>query len=508
MFDPSMTFATGGNRRGAITPMFALLLPVLLVLCGFAINLAYMQKVSTELKVATDAAAHAAGRAMSYHQTTDAAIVQARQTAQTNRVAGRVIQVAAPGDASGEDHLEVAFGRSIREDSGRGRYLFTEVPKEAVDDGSEVATSVAVEAHVNVPLVFQVMNYDYFGGNVSNFTARRRSVATQVDRDVALVLDRSGSMLYYKDDAGLKARLYQLYQDEETVSTPGYYKNGYWEQRRSGRWDWKGYHRPEDALPGWEIRDPNDQQWVPPETTTQRRISWSEYRDATKFLYDRTYTNNVIRQLERWENRAHTLGDYYHSSEYSKLTSHMAKFCHDWTYNSSRAAIYSRWYYLDQGVTAFLDILDATDQIEHCSLITFASGSRVDHQLLTNYQPIRNTVANIKPYGGTAIGDGMLEGLDPIVNGPDARKFASKTIVVLTDGENNNGTDPNTAVDQINNQHMVTIHTVTFSKGADKSSMEEVARKGNGRHYHADDGEGLVTIFEEIANTLPTLLTE
>ena len=59
------------SRRGAILPLFAILFPVILVLCGFAINMAQLQLSTTELKAATDAAAHAAGRAMSIHQTTN-----------------------------------------------------------------------------------------------------------------------------------------------------------------------------------------------------------------------------------------------------------------------------------------------------------------------------------------------------------------------------------------------------------------------------------------------------
>ncbi|MEM7784393.1 MAG: pilus assembly protein TadG-related protein, partial [Planctomycetota bacterium] len=49
-------------RRGAIAPLFAVILPMLLIFAGFAINLAYMQLVNTELKIATDATSHAGGR--------------------------------------------------------------------------------------------------------------------------------------------------------------------------------------------------------------------------------------------------------------------------------------------------------------------------------------------------------------------------------------------------------------------------------------------------------------
>jgi len=86
--------------------------------------------------------------------------------------------------------------------------------------------------------------------------------------------------------------------------------------------------------------------------------------------------------------------------------------------------------------------------------------------------------------------------------------FAVKTIVVLTDGENNSGVHPLEAARTIIESNDVTIHAVTFTPGADQDSMQEVAGAGKGRHYHANDGSDLVTIFAEIANNLPTILTE
>ena len=69
--------------------LFVILLPVMILFSGIAINMAYMQLTTTELKVATDAAAKAGGRAMSIHQTTDSAMNFARSTAAANLVAGR-----------------------------------------------------------------------------------------------------------------------------------------------------------------------------------------------------------------------------------------------------------------------------------------------------------------------------------------------------------------------------------------------------------------------------------
>ena len=509
MSDPALNIRRNNIRHtriGAVLPMFAVILPVLLILCGFAINLAYMQQVSTELKICTDAAAHAGGRAMSIHQTTDAAIAQAELTAQTNRVGGKILSIGAANQGE-QDDIEVFFGNSIRSNNGYGMYQFAEVSKAQVDSGAARATSVAVNSQINLPLVFQAMNYDAFGGHMTNFDIRRRSIATQVDRDIALVLDRSGSMLWYKSETQLTSTLNTLYNTYDTVvTTPGYWKYGCYEWK-SNKWKWKGYY----ALPvssSWQV-DMNDKIWTPEVTSQVRRISSTEKTNATKFLYDRTYTDNVIYQIERYLNPSHTLGTSFTSSEHPQLVSQMAQYVRDWRYQyNTKAPRYSLWYFLDKGVTAFLDVLEITDQNELVSLVSFASTSRVDLALQPTYSAIRTKVSSIFPNGGTAVGDGMLDGLPTIISGSASRPFAAKTILVLTDGDSNAGIDPVTAVQQIIGSNNVTIHTVTFTPEANQTAMQAVAAAGFGRHYHTDDGVELVDIFEEIANNLPTILTE
>ena len=124
------------NRQGAVIPLFAVLLPVLLIFCGFAINLAYMQVVSTEMKIATDCAAHAGGRAMSVSQEDGtgltlqerrdlaiaAGIGKAEELAGINAILGRQLSVG--GQGSGSD-IEIGFGRSIRGNNGFGMYEYT-----------------------------------------------------------------------------------------------------------------------------------------------------------------------------------------------------------------------------------------------------------------------------------------------------------------------------------------------------------------------------------------------
>ena len=59
------------NRDGAIIPLFAILIPVLLVLAAFSVNLARMQLTTTELRIVTDVTSHAGGRALNVFQNMD-----------------------------------------------------------------------------------------------------------------------------------------------------------------------------------------------------------------------------------------------------------------------------------------------------------------------------------------------------------------------------------------------------------------------------------------------------
>lgn len=401
-------------RQGAVAPLFAFILPVLFVLAGFAINLSYMQLLSTELKVSTDAAAHAGGRAMSIFQTTDAAWFHANRIGNLNLVGGEPLQI-----PMSENRMQ--FGISTRGENGYGRYVFSPVAKSSIDNNSRQATSLAVIGTIDMPLVFQAMR------GITNFTASRRSIATQVDRDISLVLDRSGSMNTYKNESELRNELYDLYR--------------------------------------------------------RGRISYTDYRYARYYNY---FTDRVV----------------------DRLSGDMQEFAYDRRYRSYQAPRHSRWYYLTLGVDAFLDVLENTDQEEQVSLVMFDSNAELMSYLEKDFSTVRNYVNNEYPGGATAIGDGLRTGLPAIINGPEARPFAAKTIVVLTDGQNNRSPDPEDVVRDIVASNNVTIHTVTFTPGADQSSMERVAQLGGGRHYHADDGSALIEIFEEIANNLPTILTE
>ncbi|RMF38561.1 MAG: VWA domain-containing protein [Planctomycetota bacterium] len=170
------------QRRGAVIVLVAILLPVMIILAGFTINGALIQLRKTEMYVAADAAARAGGRELGVEQSESKAIARAQEFAARNKVGG------VPVDLKPSD---IVFGQSDR--SGTSRYNF--------DPNGQFRN--AMQVHVKrdgshaggpVPLLFPMP------GVVSSVELGQSSISTQVQVDVCLVIDRSGSMAYASNE--------------------------------------------------------------------------------------------------------------------------------------------------------------------------------------------------------------------------------------------------------------------------------------------------------------------
>ena len=173
-----MTHRQQKNRRGAMLVMVAVTLPLIVIMAAFAVDVAWMQLVSTELRTATDAASRAGAKALSLQQTEAAARAEAKEAALRNPVAGEPLVVR-------DAEIEVGLSRQATRDS---RFVFT--------TGGELLNAVRVTGK---------RTEDSAGGAVALFLGRVMGVSTfqpthvatstQLDRDICLVVDRSGSMM-------------------------------------------------------------------------------------------------------------------------------------------------------------------------------------------------------------------------------------------------------------------------------------------------------------------------
>lgn len=370
------------SRRGAILVLVAIVLPVLAMMMAFAIDVAWMQLVNTELRTATDAAARAGAKTLSLTQNKDQARAAAIDAASRNRVAGDAMQIAG-GD--------VQFGLS-QQPRSQSRFVFTPTETGAINaihvDGRRTEGSLAGP----VDLFFtRVVGVDHF-------EPRQQAVSTILDRDICLVIDRSGSM-------GLDAS-----------------------SRGTGSGQTCG------------PLDPN-----------------------------------------------------------------------------------TRFGALDRAVAAFLAELDLTLSNEHVALASYSSDfsatcsgfnlqfavADIREPLTGDYAAVRGEMSQFmeRGIGGrTAIGEGLRQGIRAITSSR-ARPLAARTIVLMTDGLHNTGVEPAVIARQAASQE-ITVHTVTFSPGADQTRMRQVAQITGGQHFHADTAGDLSEVFREIARTLPVLLTQ
>ena len=411
------------NRKGAIAVLMAFLLPVLLILASLCINVAYMQLTRTELMVATDAAARAGGRAMSELQNVEQAKAAAQATAALNDVAGSPLRV------NYFDYKnEIEFGDSNPKDD-TDRFIFEKVATDDVRFQREDATSIRITGALDEDSLGGQLDalFPTFG-MLDQFDLHWSSVAMQVDRDISLILDRSGSM--------------------------------------------------------------ND----PPVYVWPQGFSPFSYSSLNAGIDAGLITTQVIRNRRQY---------YYAPGQNSQTYQ-------DWLWEHHLGLgepPETAWEELKKAVDVFLDVLNDTDQDEQVSLASYATDARIGAWLETDYNVIRDTMDRLFPSGRTAIGDGMREGMRTILS-TTARPFAAKTLLVMTDGKHNEGVSPQSVAREVVRDFDVTIHTVTFGGGADQTAMAEVAEIGGGEHYHANTGSELQAIFEEIANNLPTIMTQ
>ena len=364
------------RRRGAMLPLIAVLLPVMLIFLGFAVDLAYMQTTRMELQAAADSAARAGATRLSQN---DDDVNDARnfaiQIARQNTVAGAPLNLRAS---------EVEVGRSVR--NANGKWVFTNNgrPANAVRVSAERtrASSGGV-----VPLFFGALI------GTPSFQPVQKATASFLNVDICLVLDRSSSMKKGLDEDG-----------NMNTSDPR-------------------CCRPPDSR--------------------------------------------------------------------------------------------SRWMVLDGAVRVFIEELADSDADERVALATYSSDlsgmrpplcgassqpSTLDRRLDSDLARITREIDRLSTSvwnGNTYIESGMRRGLAALLDERYSRAGAEKTMIVLTDGNENVGSAMNAARDC--SAAGIIVHTITFSNSANQLTMRDVADACGGQHFHATTAASLRRVFRDLA---------
>ena len=167
---------------------------------------------------------------------------------------------------------------------------------------------------------------------------------------------------------------------------------------------------------------------------------------------------------------------------------------------------FNKFVELRSAISIFTQILADSPVSERVGLASYSTSATENVQLTEDLALINTAMAKMPVSGSTNISGGIDAG-GKIMNRGRSRDFVERTMIVLTDGLQNQGRLAKfAAADQA--ALGITIHAITFGTDADQTAMKEVAAIGNGRFFHAVDGTQLRQVFTEIALTLSTILTE
>ncbi len=356
-------------RKAGTTVLLSLLLPAVLAVAAYVINVVYMEVARTELQITTDVATRAAGRTLAVTGSKEEALAAAERMMKLNPFANKSLTLNASN---------IVFGASTRL-SETQRYSFT-------PSNNANAVSVAANGKIQIPMLFPTM------GVPVDFRPIKSAISTQTELDIALVIDRSGSMAY-------------------------------------GDFEIAGSGKPLLAPLGWTFGMP--------------------------ILFP------------------------------------------------------SRWTEAVSAVNSFLTLLSTSSHDEHVALVSYSDQAKREVDLTGAFASTQLALAAITNKfdgGSTNIGDGILAAAAALSDKSKARPWATRVMIVLTDGIWTSGPDPVLAAKSAASQQIL-IYTITFSGEADQARMSEIAAIGMGKHFHAATGSELTEAFKDIARSLPTLLT-
>lgn len=441
------------QRRGKIVVMTAFLMTVLLGMVAFSVDVGYMAVTRTEIQICTDAAALAGASGLVDGPAE--AISRAKLYVGKNKVGGQTL---------GASNATITTGS------------WNEVSK-VFTAGGDTPNAIKINTVLNnAPLFFgRTMNRN-------NFNTSAQSIATYQPRDIALVLDYSGSMAYDSQfrnmsligKPAIEANLLQIWQE---LGSPKYGTMNFtpvaFGDRNSTYAQVKNKFGLNIAypLPGG---------------------SWNEYID---YVQDNTYLNSagyrckygmltwIHYQMEKEGGSANSPG--WHVTSQQPLTA------------------------LKDAVDEFLGFLseNSTDDRVALSIYTYTDNKAILEQALTKtYTQISSKVQGRQAghyVGSTNISAGMTKGRLELQN--NGRAGVSKLLILMTDGEANLPTGtPATDKQKVREEAAlcaaakIPVVTITVGAGADTGLMQEVASVTGGACFIVPGGQPIAAVQEQL----------
>ncbi|MFN7875840.1 MAG: vWA domain-containing protein [Pirellula sp.] len=192
---------------------------------------------------------------------------------------------------------------------------------------------------------------------------------------------------------------------------------------------------------------------------------------------------------------------------YDELSSEAVSITHNWASGLPTPST-SRWNSMVGAISIASELMADSVTEEKVSLTTFSDMPSIDCHLTTRYDAISLALAthSTNYVGGRSdLSSGMLAAAKTLSRKATARKWASRVMVIISDGNTTSALDATRIASDLAAQG-VTIFTVSCSVDSNVELLAKIAKIGNGKHFHSPAATDFVDAINEIAQSLPTLI--
>lgn len=166
-----------------------------------------------------------------------------------------------------------------------------------------------------------------------------------------------------------------------------------------------------------------------------------------------------------------------------------------------------------QAAHTFVNALSSSVQV---GVISFNNIAVVRTSLTHNHVLVQQAIDALVPGGGTAIGDGLNAALDQLQQAPHGENGVPppSTVVLLSDGANNTGSDPALATNRAHQEH-VKVDTIGIgvrntlaandnaeNVGLDETALKAIANQTSGHYFYANETKTLRQIYNDLSNQI------
>jgi Ca-activated chloride channel family protein len=161
---------------------------------------------------------------------------------------------------------------------------------------------------------------------------------------------------------------------------------------------------------------------------------------------------------------------------------------------------------------AFVDQLPPNFQV---GLVSFDSTARVNMPLTYDHDEVEHAISQLRPQGGTAIGEGLHLALDQLAQRPtdESGQRPPGMVVLLSDGQSQAGRPPtDAAVRAISEQ--IRVYTIGVGqRGADvyvqgqpvqldEATLQAIASETGGAYFYAAETDVLEQIYADLGSQI------